>query len=188
MILAFALAMAGVPYVMIPHYSWVSIFPLSGMVDDSMHLMDLGASGARSRCGGQGATMVMLTDHGVPMRNIWAPPGASTTGFVEVYWDGNGDSVPDGTTVYALNLVPDGRYAAQDDVYVSWGRQDDVRLVYLRPSGQIAVAGLGVQTLYRPTSKQDNPASGVIACGMDTLDPKTGHQWKYVSTMSRFWN
>lgn len=171
----------GVAFQVVPETTMVSIHNFGSVDPDVMHLTNLGQNNSRARCGGNGATMVMFTNYGVAIDAIYVPNASAPSGFRQVYYDGNGDGRPDGGTVYALDL------STQDDVYVSWGQNEDIKVVYLRQSGQVAVAGLPLQTMYRPTRTSDSPANGVVACDMDSLDPKSGHRTKPVYSMSQAW-
>ncbi|NQV90811.1 hypothetical protein HQ487_05420 [Candidatus Uhrbacteria bacterium] len=169
-------------FTVVPEPALMSIHKGIESVDpDTMLLTGFRQEGSRVRCGGQGATMVLLTNHGVPMRDVYVPSAGVPSGFREVYYDADGDGQPDGGTVFALDL------ATQDSVYVSWGQNEDIKVVYLRESGKVAVPGLPLQTFYRPTRTSDNPGSGAIACDMDSHDPKSGHRTKGVYSMSRAW-
>ena len=171
----------GVAFQVVPEVAMVSIHNFGSIDPDVMRLTNLGQNNSRARCGGGGATMVMFTNHGVPIDAIYVPNASAPSGFRQVYYDGNGDGQPDGGTVYALDL------SSQDDVYVSWGQSEDIKVVYLRQSGQVAVHGLPLQTMYRPSRTSDSPANGVVACDMDSLDPKSGHRTKPVYSMSQAW-
>ncbi len=157
----------------------VSIHSLNGMVPDTLHITDLTHSNARSTCGGVGAPFVVFYDHGVPVSNVYAPAGAPT-GFIEVYYDKNADGVPDGT-VMALDL------STQTDVNITWGQQNDLTVRYLRPGGQIAVAGLPLQTVYHPTTRSETSASGAIGCDRDQSARRGGHQVIPAYSLSRMW-
>jgi len=171
----------GVAFQVVPEVAMVSIHNFGSIDPDVMRLTNLGQNNSRARCGGNGATMVMFTNYGTPIDAIYVPNVHAPSGFRQVYYDGNGDGQPDGGMVYALDL------STQDDVYVSWGQSEDIKVVYLRQSGQVAVHGLPLQTMYRPSRTSDSPANGVVACDMDSLDPKSGHRTKPVYSMSQAW-
>ncbi|MBI4435115.1 hypothetical protein HY630_00435 [Candidatus Uhrbacteria bacterium] len=157
----------------------VSIHNIEGKVPDTLHITDLTHPNARSTCGGVGADLVVFLDHGVPVTNVYAPAGAPT-GFLEVYYDSDNNGVPDGT-VMALDLE------SQTDVWITWGSRNDLEIRYLRPGGQIAVAGLPLQTVYHPTQRNETSASGAIACDRDDNARRGGHQAIPAYSLSRMW-
>ena len=158
----------------------VSIHSLTGMAPDTLHITDLEHPTARKTCGGEGASLVVFYDHGVPVSNIYAPAGAPT-GFLEVYYDRDADGTPDGT-VMALDLE------SQTDVWITWGQANDLTMRYLRPGGQIAVQGMPLlQTVYHPTQRNEASASGAIGCDRDKNARRGGHQAMPAYSMSRMW-
>jgi len=153
----------------------VSIHSLTGMAPDTLHITALDHPTARKTCGGEGAPLVVFYDHGVPVTNVYAPQGAPT-GFVEVYYDKNADG-----TVMALDL------STQTDVWVTWGQANDLTVRYLRPGGQIAVAGLPLQTVYHPTQRNEASASGAVGCDRDANARRGGHQAIAAYNLSQMW-
>ena len=163
------LTQTGVAYAEIPQIAVMSIYPqFEGVERDTLHVTALAGNSSRSRCGGQGADMVIVTNHGVPVSDMWVPPGQEVLGFTEVYYDHNSDGTPDGT-VWALDL------SQQTDVYVTWRYGDEFGLRYIRAEKIIAIPGLGPQTVYRPTVMGKDPVSAQ-ACRRDTLASPGGHQ------------
>ncbi|MCR4313971.1 MAG: hypothetical protein NUV84_01850 [Candidatus Uhrbacteria bacterium] len=170
----------GVAWTPVVQPTVVSIHSLERMANDTLHLMDLDHPTAREDCGGVGAPLVVFFDHGVPITNVYAPAGASTSGFVEVYWDRQNNGIPDGT-IWALDL------STQTDVWITWGLPNDLEIRYLRPGGQIAVEGLPLQTVYHPTVRAEASASGAIGCDRDPTARRGGHQAVPAYSLSRMW-
>lgn len=166
----------GAAWVPVAQPTVVSIHNITGMVPDTFHITDLDHPTARKTCGGVGAPLVAFFDHGVPVSNVYAPAGAPT-GFVEVYYDKQNDGIPDGK-VMALDLQ------SQDDVWITWGLQNDLTVRYLRPGGQIAVAGLPLQTVYHSTLRAET--TGAIGCD-DEGTPRGGHKADHAYSLSRMW-
>lgn len=154
----------GVQWQPVPQYTVMSIHDMHQMEPHTLHLTHVRHRNSRQRCGGNSAGLLMITNHGIPVRNIFAPAG-QPTGFVEVYFDQNGDGTPDGS-VWALDL------STQDDVWVTWRPGDDLQFVYLRSERRIAVGGI-LYPVYRATTRQD---ADVIACRRDSLARPGGHQ------------
>ena len=168
-------------WVAVPQPTVVSIYNIQGMEADTLRIIALDQSHARTRCGGQGSPLVIFTDHGMPITNVYAPPGkppGKPTGFREVYYDRNGDGQADGN-VLALDL------STQTSVWITWRAGDEPGIVYLHPSTQIVVAGIGHQTVYRPTSKQD---SDVLSCNMGLVSKPGGHRQIGAYQMTPRWN
>ncbi|MBI4257121.1 hypothetical protein HY626_03655 [Candidatus Uhrbacteria bacterium] len=157
----------------------VSIHNIGGMAPDTLHITSLEHPTARKTCGGEGATLVVFYDHGVPVSNVFAPAGVPT-GFIEVYYDKQNDGIPDGT-VMALDLE------SQTDVWITWGQANDLTIRYLRPGAQIAVEGLPLQTVYHPTQRNEASASGAIACDRDDNARRGGHQAIPAYSLCRMW-
>ncbi len=158
----------------------VSIHSLVGMAPDTLHITGLENPTARKTCGGEGAPLVVFYDHGVSVRNIYAPSGAPT-GFLEVYYDKENDGIPDGT-VMALDL------STQTDVWITWGLHNDLTVRYVRPGQQIAVQGLALQTVYHPTQHNEASASGAVGCDRDKNARRGGHQATSAWNLSRMWH
>jgi len=154
----------------------VSIYNIQSMEANTLRIIALDQNGARTRCGGQGSPLVIFTDHGMPITNVYAPPG-KPTGFREVYYDRNGDGQADGT-VLALDL------STQTNVWIIWRAGDEPGIVYLHPSTPIMVEGIP-QTIYRPTGKQD---SDVVSCNMGLVSKPGGHRQIGAYQMTPRWN
>ena len=141
----------------------VSIYNIEHMEPNTLHIVAMDQNHARMRCGGQGSPLVIFTDHGVPVTGVYAPLGKAS-GFVEVYYDSDGDGQIDGS-VFALDLN------TQTDVWMTWRAGDEPGIVYLHTSLQIRVGGV-YRVVYRPTSKQD---SDVLSCNMGRVSRPGGH-------------
>lgn len=165
-------------WVSVPQTTVLSIYNIETKEADTLHIFALDQSHARTRCGGQGSPFVIFTDYGVPMTGVYAPSKEEPTGFVEVYYDRNGDGQADGT-VLALDL------STQTDVWMTWRTGDEPGIVYLHPSKKILVAGIGFQTVYRPTSAQD---SDVLSCNMGRVSKPGGHRQIGAYQMTPRWN
>ncbi len=167
-------SVASVGYVQTPGVGWLpvaqptlmSVYSITGFEPDTLHISNLRDDKSRENCGGAGgADLLVVTNHGVPVSDIFVPAGAPW-GFVQAYYDENGDGEPDEGTVWALDLT------RQEDIWVTWRTGDDLQFRYLRRSRQIAVDGLGYQTVYRPTTRAD---ADIVACARDVTARPGGH-------------
>ncbi len=171
------LAQSQANWVVVSRPTVVSIYNIGSVEPDTLHIIALDQKHARTRCGGEGSSFVIFTDHGVPISNIFAPAG-KPTGFKEVYYDRDGDGQADGT-VLTLDL------STQTSVWITWRAGDEPGITYLHPSTQIVVAGIGHQTVYHPTSKQD---SDVLSCNMGLVSKPGGHRQIGAYQMTPRWN
>ncbi|MBI2473446.1 hypothetical protein HYV70_02750 [Candidatus Uhrbacteria bacterium] len=172
-----ALAQSQANWMVLSRPTVVSIYNIESVKPDTLHIIALDQTHARTRCGGEGSLLVIFTDHGVPIADIFAPP-RKPTGFREVYYDRDGDGQYDGI-VLALDL------ATQTDVWITWRAGDEPGITYLHPSKEILVKGLGLQTIYRPTNKLD---SDVLSCNMGLVSKPGGHRQIGAYQMTPRWN